>query len=687
MSFNLNKLFRPKSLAVVGGYWADFVIQGNRSLGFKGPIWHINPTRKNTKKYKYYKNIEELPGIPDCVYIAVSRDLTIKVINEFASLGTGGAVCLASRFSETNSNEGLKKTKKLIENSNGMPFLGPNCYGFINYLDKVSVWSDQIAGEPTKKGIAFICQSGTIGNTISFNNRSLPIGYNISVGNQTCISIEDIIEYTLNDRRITAIGIYAESFNNIDLFYKVLKKARDKNVPIAIVKVGRSKIASQTIMSHTGSLSGKEDIYDSIFKEMGVTRCNSLSELCETLKMYHTIGILKDNKVAIMGPSGGDMAMIGDLSEGLVINYPKIPSDITKNLKKVNHEGVIISNPFDLQTYNWNDPKSLRKTFDLMFKANFDLIALMLDFPNMKDCDIEEWEAIVDQYILSNKSKKTKAALIASLPETLPLHIRNKCLSSGIVPLQGLQEALFAINSSIAVKRAWAKSITLKKIKYKKCNKKIIKTYTEFESKNILHKYGVKIPNSILSNKSNAIKNSKKIGFPLVLKINSKKIIHKTELKGVFTNIDSEIEFKQNIKHLSKLGNSFLIEKMIKDKVAEMIIGIKVDEQFGPLIIIGSGGIYTELIKDSVTLLLPLTKTIVLDAINNLKISKLLYGYRGKAEGDINSLVETILKLGKFAEKNASNLIEADINPLIICNKGKGVIAADALIHYLEEVK
>ena len=144
---------------------------------------------------------------------------------------------------------------------------------------------------------------------------------------------------------------------------------------------------------------------------------------------------------------------------------------------------------------------------------------------------------------------------------------------------------------------------------------------------------------------------------------------------------------KKNIQHLSKLGNSFLIEKMVREKVAEIIMGIKVDDQFGPLIVIGSGGIYTELINDTVTLLLPLTKSIVLDAINSLKISKLLYGYRGKAKGDINALVETILKLGKFAEKNASSIIEADINPLIICNKGKGVIAADALIHYLEEIK
>ena len=403
---NLKKLFRPKSLAVVGGYWTDFVLQGNHKLGFKGPIWHINPTRTSNKKNKYYKNFKELPGIPDCVYIAVSRDLTVNVIKDFSSLGTGGAVCLASRFSETGSKKGLLRTEELIQNSGAMPFLGPNCYGFINYLDGVSVWSDQVAGTPTKSGIALICQSGTIGNTISFNHRSLPIGYIISVGNQTCVTIEDVIEYVLNDKRVTAIGIYAESFTNVELLIEVLEKAKQKKVPVAIVKVGRSKISTTTIKSHTGSLSGKEDFYDALFNQLGVARCNTLSELCETLKIFHTVGSLKGDKIAIMGPSGGDMAMLGDISEGLAINYSPIPKKIIKNLKIVNHKGVIISNPFDLQTYNWNDPESLKETFDLIFKANFNLVCLMLDFPNINECDIAEWEAIVDKFLLSAKEKK-----------------------------------------------------------------------------------------------------------------------------------------------------------------------------------------------------------------------------------------------------------------------------------------
>ena len=610
--------------------------------------------------------------------------MTVNIIKDFKSIGTGGAVCLASRFSETNSKEGTIKTNELIKNSANMPFLGPNCYGFINYLDKVSVWSDQIAGNSSKTGIALICQSGTIGNTISFNNRSLPIGYIISVGNQTCISIENIIEYLLNDKRVTAIGIYAESFNNIELLFKVLEKTKKKNVPVAIVKVGRSKIASKVIMSHTGSLSGKEDIYDTIFKQLGVARCNTLAELCETLKIFHTIGVLKGNKIGIMGPSGGDMAMIGDVSDKLAMNYSSIPKTIVKNLKKVNHKGVIISNPFDLQTYNWNDPASLRKTFDLMFKANFNLIGLMLDFPNIRDCDIAEWEAIVDEYILSAKAKNKKAVIIASLSDTLPKHVRDKCLESRVVPLQGLKESLYAIHSSIKTGQAWTNFSGLKFIKLKNRKHNLKKVYSEFESKKILKKYGIKTPKFILSNADSAFQDSKKIGFPIVIKINSKKIIHKTEFNGVFTNINSESSLKKNIMKLSKLGKTFLIEEMIEDQVTEMIVGIKIDNQFGPIIVIGAGGIYTELINDSITLLPPLTKSIVFKAINDLKISKLLGGYRKKPKGDIEELVQTIMKLGKFAEKNASRLVEVEINPLIVRPKGKGVIAADALIHYLE---
>ena len=678
---NLNKLFRPKKLAIIGGYWADFVYDENIKIGFKGKIWHINPKRRTTKKKKYYKSLADLPSIPDCVYIAVSNDLTIKLMKDISDMGAGGAVCLASRFSELNTSEGKEKTKKLIDNSGKTPFLGPNCYGFINYFDRVSVWSDQVAGNQTNKGVAIICQSGTIGNTISFNHRSLPIGYIISLGNQAKIGIEDTIEYALKDKRVTAIGIYAEGFTSINKLIRVLKISKEKKIPIAIVKVGRSKIASKTILTHTGSLSGKENIYDALFKRMGVARCETLSELTELLKYFHTHGVISNDQISIMGPSGGDMAMLGDAAETLNLKFGKIKPQIKNDLKKVNHPGVIVSNPFDMQTYNWNDPDNIEKTFKIFFKNNFSSISLMLDFPNMEKCDTHEWDAIVNKFIKVAKKYKN-GSLISSLSDTMPKHIRDKCINNGISPLQGMKEALFTIKKAIEIGSIWKNESAVKNYKVKRQNKNI-KTYSEFESKKILKKIGIRIPKGIISDKIKLKKDSAKIGYPLVAKIHSNMIFHKSELNGVKTNIKN---FNELISKTKTFKNQILLEKMVKDSLIEILIGIKIDDEFGPVIVIGAGGIYTELIRETKTLLLPLTKKDIQNELKNMKIGKILFGYRNQDRADIDSLIKTILSLSKFAEKNINKLHEIEINPLIVCKKNKGVFAVDALIHYFEEL-
>ena len=678
---DLNKLFRPKKLAIIGGYWADFVYDENIKIGFKGKIWHINPKRRTTKKKKYYKSLADLPSIPDCVYIAVSNDLTIKLMKDVSDIGAGGAVCLASRFSELNTSEGKEKTKKLIDNSGKTPFLGPNCYGFINYFDRVSVWSDQVAGSQTNKGVAIICQSGTIGNTISFNHRSLPIGYIISLGNQAKIGIEDTIEYALKDKRVTAIGIYAEGFTSIDKLIRVLKISKEKKIPIAIVKVGRSKVASETILTHTGSLSGKENIYDALFKRMGVARCETLSELTELLKYFHTHGVISNDQISIMGPSGGDMAMLGDAAETLNLKFGKIKPQIKNDLKKVNHPGVIVSNPFDMQTYNWNDPDNIEKTFKIFFKNNFSSISLMLDFPNMEKCDTDEWDAIVDKFIKVAKKYKN-GSLISSLSDTMPKHIRDKCINNGISPLQGMKEALFTIKKAIEIRSIWKNESAVKNYKVKRENKNI-KTYSEFESKKILKKIGIRIPKGIISDKIKLKKDSAKIGFPLVAKIHSNMIFHKSELNGVKTNIKN---FNELISKTKTFKNQILLEKMVKDSLIEILIGIKIDDEFGPVIVIGAGGIYTELIRETKTILLPLTKKDIQNELKNMKIGKILFGYRNQDRADIDSLIKTILSLSKFAEKNINKLHEIEINPLIVCKKNKGVFAVDALIHYFEEL-
>ena len=237
--------------------------------------------------------------------------------------------------------------------------------------------------------------------------------------------------------------------------------------------------------------------------------------------------------------------------------------------------------------------------------------------------------------------------MIASLPETLPKHIREKCLKAKIAPMQGLKESLKAINFSIETNKAWEGNNKIKIYKNLQNTKVKNRSYSEYQSKKILNRYGVNIPQAILT-----LEKVKKI-----------------------------------TKHLSKITPEILMENMITDTIAELIIGIKIDNQFGPVIVIGAGGIYAELFRDTVTLLTPINKNQVLEAINNLKISKIINGFRGKGEGDMQELVSTIINISKFAEKNVNKITEVDINPLIVRKKGKGEIAVDALIYYSEEIR
>ena len=244
-----------------------------------------------------------------------------------------------------------------------------------------------------------------------------------------------------------------------------------------------------------------------------------------------------------------------------------------------------------------------------------------------------------------------------------------------------MSESLLAISNAIKIGKVWKNFADIKIPEEIPNLKKKIKTYSEYESKLILKKNKIPIPKSLVTNKKNILRDSKKIGFPLVAKINSNTVFHKTEIGGVVTNINSEKELK---KKTNKFTGNILIEKMITDNVFEMIIGIKNDNEFGPTIILGAGGIYTELFKDTTTLLLPLTKRMIVEEIKKLKFSKILFGFRGKNSGDLDALVSSILKIAKFAENNYDKISEVDINPLIVCKKGKGVFAVDALIHYFK---
>src|SRR3984957_5946723 len=453
---DIHRLIAPRSIALVGASaWTDAVAVGNTAIGYSGTLWRVHPTRRSTAATTYYPSVADLPGVPDAAFVAVPNHEAPSVAGALAAHGAGGFVCFTAGFSEPGTESGNLLTRDLSSNAGALPFFGPNCYGFVNFFDKVAMMPDQIVGSPVERGVAPICQSGPIALTLMFNQRSVPVGCLFTVGNQTRLAVEDLIEILCEDTRVTAFGLYLEGIKDPERFARAAARARAAGKPIAVIKSGRTAAAARTAHSHTGSLAGADEVFEAFCRQAGIARCDTLGTLCETLKLFHAGGPLAGNKVLVMGASGGDMAMTADVSRDLALDFSTIPAAPAAALAEMLTERVTIANPLDIHTYLWFEPAALQRVFSTVMHAGYDAVGFMLDSPPEAVAETASFDAVIDAFIAASRGAPARAALIASLPETLSRRIRERCMQGGVIPLQGQREALEALSLSGAVGKAW----------------------------------------------------------------------------------------------------------------------------------------------------------------------------------------------------------------------------------------
>src|SRR3984893_13164096 len=679
---DIHRLIAPRSIALVGASaWTDAVAAGNTAIGYSGELWRVHPTRCSTAATTYYRSIADLPGIPDAAFLAVPNHEAPSVAGALAAHGAGGFVCFTAGFSETGTESGNLLTRELVANAGTLPFFGPNCYGFVNFFDRVAMMPDQIVGSPVERGVALICQSGTIALTLMFNHRSLPIGCLLTVGNQTRIAVEDLIEMLCEDSRVTAFGLYLEGIKDPERFARAAARARAAGKPIAIIKSGRTAAAARTAHSHTGALAGADVVFDAFCRQAGIARCDTLGTLFETLKVFHLGGPLAGRKVLVMGASGGDMAMTADVSRDMNLEFAPLPQARAAALRAVLTDRVTIANPFDIHTYLWFDPPALKRVFNEVLHSGYDAAGFMLDSPPEGQADAAAYDAVIDVYIEAAQGAPARAGLIAPLPETISPRIRRRCLDGGVIPLQGQREALEAISLAGGVGAAWrrepAVQLHLPPPHAGICAD--IRTLGEHEGKAALAGFGMRIPRGRLVPAHTAAEAARALGFPVVIKASGAHLEHKTEVGGVVLNVRTQAEVIRATERLAKLSDTLLVEEMFTDGVAEVLIGVIVDPQFGQVLVLGAGGIFTEILSDSVSLLPPWTRTSVESALRRLTISKLLGGYRGKPAADVGALTDTILNVARYAADNLAALVELDVNPVIVRPAGLGAVTVDTM--------
>jgi acetate---CoA ligase (ADP-forming) len=686
----LSRLLNPTSIAFIGGNECAIAITRTRELGFTGKIWAVNPKREELGGVPTVKSVDEIVGHIDAAFVAVKREPTVEIVRALSKKGCGGAVIYAAGFAEAGATD---LQVELLSAANGMPLLGPNCYGFVNTLSRCALWPDEHGLEIRGSGVAIITQSGNIACNFGMSRRALPLAALFAIGNQADVDMARMLEALCTDDRITAIGLHIEGLKDIGAFAKAAELARHHKKPIIALKTGRSEQGAKVTMSHTSSLSGADNLYDALFERHGIARMKSVTAFAETLKFLHHGGPIQGSRLVSMSCSGGEAALVADMALEKNISFPPFNPATKTRVAATLNEFVSIDNPLDYHTFIWGDEAKLEATFTATLSGGYDVGMLILDVPVHPHMNPAAWYKTSRAFTAAAKANKARAVIVASLPESMPFEMAGQLSAANITPMMGLDDALTAFEAAAYIGQNFQSKAPLSSSDSSPARTEQNNhqpsplagevpegptgAFTEFEGKQLLKTFGLTVPQAQVCSPTEAVATAQQLGYPVAVKISSATILHKTEVGGVALNLRNAAEVETAASRMSKLGSELLIEKMVEGSVAELIIGLTRDPQFGLALVIGAGGIFTELLKDSVTLLLPCSESEILRALKTLRIWKLIEGFRGKS-GDQAATVEAIKSICKFAEAYKDQIEELDINPLFVLPKG--AVAADALI-------
>ena len=687
---DLGRLLRPRHVAVFGGAWAENVIGQlqNERIGFAGDIWPVHPNKSELCGLPCYRSVSELPAAPDASFIGVNRGLTIPIIKELAGRGAGGAVCFASGFAETEQEEedGTQLQAQLLQAAGEMPFLGPNCYGFINYLDGVSLWPDQHGGKRVERGVAIISQSSNIAINMTMQARGLPLAYVMTVGNQAQTKQAHIAYDLLDDDRVSAIGLYIEGFGDVEAYQALADKAKELKKPLVALKVGRSAQAKAATVSHTASLAGEDAGASALLARFGIPRVYSISVFLESLKLLHLNGPLTGRRIASMSCSGGEASLIADSAVEYNLSFDALTVDQETALRSALGPKVHLANPLDYQTYIWGDKEAMTATFSAMLRGGFDMTYLVMDFPRQDRCADAAWEPAIESIIDAKLATGSPAAAVTSMAENLSEAWAERLIEYNIIPLIGIDEALAATSVAANIGDYWAAEPAaplLSVSNHLKNIKSIV--LDEAEAKGALAQFAVPVPQIARAmTPLGAAEQAKQLGFPVALK--GLGYTHKTEQNAVVLNLQSAADVRQAAERMAAsqmaAPDGYLVEEFIPQPVAELIIAILRDPAHGFVLTIGAGGVLTELLQDTQSLLLPVTDKEIESALHKLRIWPLLSGYRNSPSADVQALIATVQALANYAAAHADSLLEVEINPYLVLPSGG--YAVDALIRKIE---
>jgi acetyltransferase len=677
----IESFFTPKRVAVIGasrdphklGYG---VIRNLLKYKFKGEIFPVNKYASEILDIPCYASVEELPDGIDLAVIVLPATIVPKIIEQCGAKGINNAIVVSGGFSETGE-EGRELEDQLKEaaKKHGIRMIGPNCIGTIDTHAPVN--TTFVVGMPEQGGIGFISQSGAMVAAVIDWARGAGVGFSriVSLGNQIDVTETEMIDLIGNDRQTEVITAYAEGVSDGTEFLKVSREIARKK-PFVVLKGGQSEKGAEAVSSHTGALSGSKEAYSAAFRKSGVLEAKTMEEMFDWARALAWQPLPKGKRVAVLTNAGGPAILAVDALEKVGLEMAPLTNETRSYLKSRLPKAASSKNPVDVLA--GSGPATYTLALEALLTDETVDAVVVIQAPQDWFLPASLAEVVGETAGLHHKPVIASIMGKASVDEALNiLHKRR-------VPNVAFPERAASILSAMVQRKEWMNSDYLQP----QDAAEFIPADTESMIQNeqwekLVEAYGIKLPEQRISKRLDcAIEASNQIGYPVVMKLIAKNHSHKSDIGGVQINLRDDEEVKnawRKINESAEKANAkmdgVVIQKMLNNG-QEVIIGIKQDEQFGPLVLFGTGGTDVELYKDVQTAIAPLSDSEATQLINSTIAGKKLKGWRNLPSADIQEVKKALISMSRLAV-NHPEIKEMEMNPLFVLEEGKGAFAVD----------
>lgn len=688
----LRCLMAPTSVAVVGAS-ADPGRIGGRPIawmlqaGFHGDIYPVNPNRDTIQGLRAYASVDALPRSPEAAIVAVPATQVIDTLDSLGRRGTRAAVVFSSGFAET-AGDGVAQQQRLLDvaRSHGMRLLGPNCLGLFNHrIGWYPTFTTAFdGGWPLPGRVGVVAQSGAFGSHLVCLARARGIGTPqcVTTGNQADITVGEIIRWYAEDPSVDVIAAYVEGVTRADIFVDALDAARRARKPVVMLKVGRSALGHSAAASHTASVAGNDAVTDAVLREFGVIRVRSAEELLD-VAYTATRGIFPvNNTMGVMTVSGGVGVLISDIAEDEGVAMPPMPAAAQDELRALLPYASPI-NPVDCTAQALNDP-TLVRTFSRTMIEQGGYTSILSFYAQIAGAPGTGERLLGD---LTQLQKDFPDRLFV-LSATMPPERKREYDEAGIVVIEDATRATRAIAAMGTLGERFAQPAPVPRGAREAIDLPS-GPLSEAQAKELLVAHGIQVaPERVCIDAQAAVDAARAMGYPVVLKILSPDIAHKTEIGGVLLGVadDDAVRagFDELIARATRLApqarlDGVLVAQQIQGGV-ECLMGIQRDPVFGPIAVFGLGGIFVEVLKDVVMRRCPFTEREAEDMILSIRSAGVLTGMRQRPPADVPALARMLSSLSMFAHRAGDALDSVDLNPVLALPLGQGAVALDALV-------